>query len=189
MGETKRRLYVDRGGFWTEAAVLFMLLAMVFRVIGSIGRWDDRSYLITMVALPVFGGLLFVLSLLCFGKRAFWTSVIPVVIGVVYFVFQIMEVEDNLLKVGMISFCVVVSVLYAMTFSHPGLKWVLALVLLGLLSYHIGVKDIPVLLDTEHPVSFVDGMQEMSLLGILLSLLNTSLAMRMPRKSAEEKAE
>ena len=121
MEETKRKLYVERSGFWTEASMLFMILAMVFRVIGSIGRWGDRNYLITLVVLPVSCGLLFVLCLLFFGKRAFWTSVIPVVIGVVFFVFEIMTVEDNLVKVCLISICVVVAVLYAMAFSHPGL--------------------------------------------------------------------
>ncbi|MBR3474353.1 MAG: hypothetical protein IKH34_04740 [Oscillospiraceae bacterium] len=188
MEETKRRLYVEPSGFWTEAAVLFMILAMVFRAIGSIGRWDDMNYLITLVALPVFCGLLFLLSLLCFGKRAFWTSVIPVVIGVVFFIFQIMAVEDNLVKVGLISLCVVIAVLYAMTFSHPALKWLLALVLLGVFGYLLGMKDLPKLLDPNVPVDFLEGMQEMSVLGILLSLLCTSLAMKMSRKTQEEPA-
>ena len=186
MEETKRKLYVERTGFWTEAAMLFMVLAMVFRVIGSIGRWDDMNYLITLVALPVFCGLLFLLCLLCFGKRAFWTSVVPVVVGVVFFIFQIMTVEDNLLKVGLISLCVVIVVLYAMTFSHPALKWLLALVLLGVFGYLVGVKDLPKLLDPEQQVGFVEGMQEMSVLGILLSLLCVSLAMRVTGKAPEE---
>ena len=182
MKETKRRLYVEKDGFWTEASMLLMGLAMVFLLIGSIGRWEDLHYLITMVALPVCSGLLFLLCLLLFGKRAFWTTVIPVVAGVVYFVFRIMDMENELIKVGFIAFYVVIVVLYAMVFSHGKLKWLLAAVLLGIFAYRIGVKDLPVLMDRENPVSFLAGMDEMSVLGILLSLLFLSFAMKTPKK-------
>ena len=51
MEETKKKLYVEPDGFWTEASILFMALAIVFRLIGSIGRWDELPYLVTLVAL------------------------------------------------------------------------------------------------------------------------------------------
>lgn len=178
MNETRKKLYVDQEGFCTEASMLLMVLAVVFRVIGSIGRWGDMNYLLTQVGLPVFCGLLFVLFLLLFGKRAFWTSVIPVVLGAVFFIFRIMEVENNLQKVGCIVLYMVIVVLYAMCFSHKNLKWLLAGVLFAAFAYHVGVEDVPVLLDLEHPVSFVDGMQEMSVLAIMLSLMFACLAMR-----------
>lgn len=189
MEETKRRLYVEPDGFWTEAAILFMVLAIVFRLIGSIGRWDDLHYLVTMVALPIFSGLLFLLCLLFFSKRAFWTTVIPVVFGVVFFAFLAMQAENEWVKIGSIAAYVVIVVLYTMAFSHPRLKWALAAALLLIFAGHVALKDLPVLMDLEHPVSFVEGMQEMSLLGIVLSLLCVSLAMKMPAKAAAEPAE
>lgn len=189
MEESKKKLYVEPDGFWTEAAILFMVLAIVFRLIGSIGRWDDLHYLITLVALPIFSGLLFLLCLLFFSKRAFWTTVIPVVFGVVFFIFLAMKVENEMVKVGSIAAYVVIVVLYTMAFSHPKLKWVLALALLLIFVGHVVLKDLPVLMDLEHPVSFVDGMQEMSLLGIILSLLSVSLAMKMSSKPAAKPAE
>ena len=189
MEESKKKLYVEPDGFWTEAAILFMVLAIVFRLIGSIGRWDDLHYLITLVALPIFSGLLFLLCLLFFSKRAFWTTVIPVVFGVVFFIFLAMKVENEMVKVGSIAAYVVIVVLYTMAFSHPKLKWVLALALLLIFAGHVVLKDLPVLMDLEHPVSFVDGMQEMSLLGIILSLLSVSLAMKMSSKPAAKPAE
>ena len=181
MEETKRKLYVEPDGFCTEASILFMVLAVIFRLVGSIGRWDDLHYLITMVALPIFSGLLFLLCLLFFSRRAFWTTVIPVVFGVVFFIFRIMGVEDEWQKVGCIALYVVIAVLYAMSFSHPRLKWALALILLGAFAWHVA-EDLPGLMDLEHPVSFVDGMQELSILGIILSLLSVSLAMKMPAR-------
>ncbi len=186
MEGTKRRLYAEPSGFWTEAAILFTALAIVFRLIGSIGRWNDMHYLITMVALPIFSGLLFMLCLLMFSKKAFWTTVIPVVLGVAFFIFVAMTEENELLKVGYIVLYVVIVVFYTMTFSHPKLKWVLALILLLVFAYHVVLKDLPVLMDLEHPVSFVDGVQEMSVLGIILAMLSVSLAMKMPKKPAEE---
>lgn len=186
MNETKRRLYVERDGFWTEASMLFMALAIVFRLIGSIGRWEDTHYLITQVALPVFSGLLFLLCLLLAGQKAFWTTVIPVVLGVVFFIFRIMGVENEWQMVACIALYVVIAVLYALTFSHLGLKWVLAAILALAFLYHVVIEDVPVLMDLENPVSFVDGMQEMSVLGIILSLLCVSLAMKFPAKPARE---
>lgn len=189
MEEKKRRLYVEPDGFCTEAAILFMVLAVVFRMIGSIGRWDDMHYLITQVALPVFSGLLMILCLLLFAKRAFWTTVIPVVCGVAFFIFRILEVENEWQMVGCIVLYVVIVVLYTMTFSHPKLKWVLALVLLAAFAFHVW-QDMESLLDVtrEQPVGFLEGMQELSILGIMLSLLSLSLAMKMP-KAAPTKAE
>ena len=189
MEEKKRRLYVEPDGFCTEAAILFMVLAVVFRMIGSIGRWDDMHYLITQVALPVFSGLLMILCLLLFAKRAFWTTVIPVVCGVAFFIFRILEVENEWQMVGCIVLYVVIVVLYTMTFSHPKLKWLLALVLLAAFSFHVW-QDMQSLLDgtREQPVGFLEGMQELSILGIMLSLLSLSLAMKMP-KAAPAKAE
>ena len=185
MEETKRRLYVERDGFFTEASMLFMALAIVFRLIGSLGRWSELQYMVTQVALPVFSGLLFVVFLLAFSRRAFWTTVIPVVIGVVFFIFRIMEVENEWQKVGCISLYVVIAVFYAMAFSHKSLKWVLAAILGAAFLYHVVILDVPVLMNLEKPVLFVDGMQELSVLAIMLSLLCVSLAMKMPAKPAK----
>ena len=185
MDENKRRLYVEKNGFWTEAAMLLIGLAVVFRLIGSVGRWEDARYLFTQETLPAFSGLLFLLCLLFLGKKAFWTTVIPVVLGVVFFIFRIMGVENEWQMVGCIALYVVLAVLYAMAFSIPKLKWALAGILALAFLYHV-IEDIPELMNLENPVSFVDGMQEMSVLGIMLSLLCVSLAMKYPSKAAAQ---
>ncbi len=182
MSESKERLYVERDGFCAEASMLLMALAVVFRLIGSIGRWDDMHYLLTQVALPVFSGLLFLLCLLLFSRRAFWTTVVPVVLGAVFFIFRIMSVENEWQIVGCIVLYVAIVVIFALCFYRKNLKWALAAILLLAFAYHVAIEDLPVLMDLEHPVSFVDGMQEMSLLGIILSLLSVSLAMKMSSK-------
>lgn len=189
MEGTKKKLYVERDGFWTEAAMVFLALAMIFILIGSIGRWDDSRFLSTRVALPIFCGLLLVLCLLLFGKRAFWTTVVPVAMGVVFFVFRAMNMENEWLRGCWIIVYLVIMVLYAMVFSYPKLKWALALVLLAVFAYHIGVQDLPRLMDLENPVSFVDGMEEMSVLGIILAMLFLSFAMKSGPKPVKGKPE
>ena len=189
MEETKKKLYVERDGFCTEASMLFMILAMLFRLIGSIGRWGDLQYLITQVALPVFSGLLFVLLLMTAGKKAFWTTMVPVVLGVTFFIFRIMSVEGELQKVLCIVLYVVIVVLYAMCFSQHKIKWVLALVLTLAFLYHVGIEDVPLLLNKKQTVLFVEGMQEMSVLAIILSLLFVSLAMRSAPKPVKKPKE
>ena len=189
MEESKKKLYVDRDGFCAEASMLFMMLAMVFRLIGSIGRWGEPLYLISQVALPMIGGLLFLLFVLIAGKKAFWATVIPVLLGVAYFVFQAMEVENELLRVGYIFFYLVIVVLYALTFSQHWMKWLLAAILAAAFLFHVAVLDVPVLMDTEKPVLFLDGMQEMSVLAVILSMLFITLAMRTVEKPVKKKAE
>ena len=189
MEGNKKKLYVERDGFWTEAAMVFLALAMIFILIGSIGRWDDSRFLSTRVALPIFCGLLLVLCLLLFGKRAFWTTVVPVAMGVVFFVFRAMNMENEWLRGCWIIVYLVIMVLYAMVFSYPKLKWALALVLLAVFAYHIGVQDLPRLMDLENPVSFVDGMEEMSVLGIILAMLFLSFAMKSGPKPVKGKPE
>lgn len=188
MEETKKKLFVERDGFLTEAAMLLTALAMVLRLIGSIGRWDNQQYMTTQVALPIFCGLLFLLCLLLFGKRAFWTTVVPVAIGVVFFIFRAMNLENEWIRGCWIIVYLVIMVLYAMVFSYPGLKWVLALALLAVFAYHIGVQDLPKLMDLENPVTFVEGMEEMSVLGIILAMLCVTLAMKAAPKAKAEAA-
>ena len=188
MEETKKKLFVERDGFWTETAMLLIALSTVFRLIGSIGRWHDMQYLTTQVALPILCGLLLILCLLLFGKRAFWTTVVPVAVGVVFFIFRAMNMENEWLRGCWIIVYLVIMVLYAMVFSYPKLKWALALVLLAVFAYHIGLMDLPKLMDLENPVSFVDGMEEMSVLGTILAMLSLSFAMKAAPKAAKGKA-
>ena len=68
MIETKIKYYVEKNSFWTSAALIFMLLAIIFRGVGCWGLWDDREFLITQIILPIASGLLFILLLAFLGK-------------------------------------------------------------------------------------------------------------------------
>ena len=65
-------------------------------------------------------------------------------------------------------------------------KWLLVPLFLFPFCYHVGVEDIARLRDTVNPVTFAEGMQEMSVLCIMLSLLFTALAMKKLVKEPKE---
>ena len=192
MKETRIKFYVERSGFWTEASLIFMALAIVFRVIGCWGLWNDRYFLLTQIILPIVSGLVFILLLALLGKHALWTTFLPVLGGVAFFVLKALTFENTTQMLLCLLLYAVVAIVYCGTvFTLIRTKWLLVPLFLLPFLYHVGVEDIARLRDTVNPVTFTDGMQEMSVLCIMLALLFTSLAMKkMVKKSkkAEEAA-
>lgn len=179
MLETKIKYYVEKDSFWTSAALIFMVLAIVFRGIGCWGLWDDRYFLITQIILPIASGLLFILLLALLGKHALWTTFLPVLGGVAFFVLKALNFEDATHMLLCLLLYAAVAISYCGTvFTLIRTKWLLVPLFLLPFCYHVGVEDIARLRDTVNPVTFAEGMQEMSVLCIMLSLLFTSLAMK-----------
>jgi len=190
MKNEKFKFYVERTGFWTEAALIFMTLAIVFRVIGCWGLWDDRYFLMTQILLPIVSGLLFILLLALLGKHALWTTFLPVLGGVAFFVLKALTFENTTQMLLCLLLYAAVAVLYCGTvFTLIRTKWLLVPLFLLPFLYHVGVEDIARLRDTVNPVTFTAGMQEMSVLCIMLSLLFTSLAMKKLVKKAKKAEE
>lgn len=173
------KFYVERQGSWTQAAVILMLLSAAFRLIGCWGLWGDPSFAATQIALPLCCNVLFILTLLLLGKHLFWATSLPVLLGVVFFIIRSFGFESWLHMVLCIMLYLLVAVLYTATaFGVVRSKWPLV-PLFGLpLLYHLFVEDLAALRDTETPLSFSAGMQEMSVLCVLLALLCTAFAMK-----------
>lgn len=187
MKQEKRKVYVEKDGFWTEASLLMMGLALVFRLLSSIGHWNEQDYLVMQLALPAASALLFIAFTLLLGRRAFWTTAIPVLFGVVYFIYQSMSVESDLEKILYILLYVVVAVMYfGLTVSRSPFNWILAAVFGLFFLYRVAVRDVPALLVPENDVGFLDGMREMSELALLLSLFSMSLAAKRPKPAEPE---
>ena len=188
MTKEKVKFSVERGSFGVQAMVILLSLSVVFRVIGCWGLWTDRNYLVFQICLPILSALLMILFVWFFGRRALWLTVIPVFLGVVFFIIKSLGFESQLHTVLCILLYIVVLVLYSCTvFGIVKTKWFLVS-LFGLpFLYHIFVEDLAALRDTANPVSFADGMQEMGVLCILLGLLFLSLSMK--KTVVEEEAE
>ena len=86
MTRERVKFSVDRDSFGVEAMVILLSLSIVFRIIGCWGLWTDRNYLAFQISLPILSALLMILFVWFFGKRALWITVIPVFLGVVFFV-------------------------------------------------------------------------------------------------------
>lgn len=186
MKSTKKRanFFIDKDSGLIHAAVIFMALSAVFRLVGCWGLWDDSFFAATQIALPLVCNLLFIVCLLLFGKRAFWTTAIPALLGVAFFIIKSFGFESVLHTVLCILLYILVAVLYTGTaFGFIRTKWLLV-PLFGLpFIYHIFVEDAAALRSST--VSFAAGVQEISVLCIMLSLLFTALAMK-KHKNIEE---
>ena len=195
MNESGRvRFYLDKTGFFAESAVILLAMAIIFRVIGCIGMWSNRVDAIMLVLLPVLCCLLLILCIVLLGKKGFFLSFIPVLLGVVFFVFKSLSFESWMHTVLCVILYVVVAVIYTATvigWIHT--KWLLP-VLFGLpFIYHVAVEDIPALIKTPESVTFAAGMKEMSVLCIMAALfcIGMGLKKRPPKqkKSRKEAAE
>lgn len=180
------KYYVERQSAWIQAAVIIMLLSAAFRLIGCWGLWGDSFFAATQIALPLVGNVLFILCLMLLGKRFFALTSLPVLLGVVFFIVKSFSFDSWIHTVLCILLYLLVAVLYTATaFGFLRTKWLLV-PLFGLpFLYHIFVEDLAALRGGE--LSFADGMQEMSVLCVMLALLCTAFAMKkkVPEKPAE----
>ena len=179
MTRKKVKFSVEPNSFGAQAMMILIALSIVFRIIGCWGLWEDRNYLAFQICLPILSALLMILFVWLLGRRALWITVIPVFIGVVFFIIKSLSFESQLHTVLCILLYIVVLVVYFCTvFGIFKTKWFLV-PLFGLpLLYHIFVEDLAALRDTANPVSFAAGMQEMGVLCIMMGLLFLSLSMK-----------
>ena len=175
----KVKFYIDKSGFFAEGAMILLVLSAIFRVIGCWGMWTNRVTAIMMILLPVCCCLLLVLCILLFGKKGFFLSCIPVLLGVVFFVFKSLSFDSWVHTVLCILLYMVVAVVYTGTvFGWIRTKWLLP-PLFGLpFLYHVIVEDLPALSNTAQPVTFAAGMQEMSVLCIMAALFCIGMGLK-----------
>ncbi len=175
----KVKFSVERTSIGVHAMIILMALSAAFRIIGCWGMWTDRNFLVFQICLPILSALLMILLAWLFGRRALWMTVIPVFLGVVFFIVKSLGFESQLHTVLCILLYIVILGVYCCTvFGILKTKWFLV-PLFGLpFLYHVFVEDLAALRDTANPVSFAAGMQEMSVLCIMLGLLFLSLSMK-----------
>ena len=82
-GNGRVRYYIDSKSIWGQGAVMLMLIAVVFRIIGCWGMWSEASFAWTQIVLPIACNVLFALCVCLFGKKGFFVSALPVLLGVV----------------------------------------------------------------------------------------------------------
>ncbi len=179
MKKDRVKFYVEKQSKLIQSAVVLMLLSAVFRLLGCWGKFDDSFFAVTQIALPLSCNLLFILVLMTMGKRFFNFTAVPVVLGVLFFIIKAIGLGNWIHMLLTILVCIVVALLYCATvFGVVTTKWPLIPLFALPFVYQVCVVDLAKLQDTVNPMSFAEGMQEMSVLCIMLSLLCTSLAMK-----------
>ena len=173
------KFYTERNSFGVQAMIILMALSIAFRLIGCWGLWNDRSFALAQIALPIGSALLLMVFVWLFGRRALWMTFVPVILGAVFFIIKSLGFESTVHTVLCILLYAAVIALYSGTvFGLIQTKWILV-ALFGLpFLYHIFIEDLPALGDTVNPVSFSGGMQEMSVLCIMLGLFCLSISMK-----------
>ena len=175
----KTRFYLDKTGFFAESAMIFLVLAAVFRFFGCWGMWENRGEYVMLTLLPIFCCLLMTLCIIFFGRRCFFLSVIPVMLGVVFFVWKALYYPSWVNTVICVLFDLAVAVIYTGTvFGWIPTKWLLVPMFALPFLYRVSVIDIPALSNKAEPVLFSDGMQELSILGILAGMFCVAMALR-----------
>ena len=175
----KTRFYLDKTGFFAESAMIFLVLAAVFRFFGCWGMWENKGEYVMLTLLPIFCCLLMTLCIILFGRRCFFLSVIPVMLGVVFFVWKALYYPSWVNTVICVLFDLAVAVIYTGTvFGWIPTKWLLVPMFALPFLYRVSVIDIPALSNKAEPVLFSDGMQELSILGILAGMFCVAMALR-----------
>ena len=174
----KVRFYIDKTGFFAESAMILFLLSAIFRFIGCWGLWSDRVNFIMLFLLPLCCCVLMTLAILLFGKKGFFLSFIPVLLGVVFFVYQALSFDSWVRTVLCVLLYLVIALVYTATvFGWIRTKWLLP-PLFGLpFLYQIVMEDIPALSNASRPVTFAAGMQEMGVLCIIAAMFCVSMGL------------
>jgi len=176
----KIKFWIDKTGFFAECSMIFLILAAAFRFFGCWGMWTDRVNYIMLTLLPIVCCVLLTLCVLFLGKKGFFLSFIPVLLGVVFFVYKALSTFNSWVPLVLsVLLYMVAAVLYTATvFGWIPTKWLLPPVFGLPFLYRLIMRDIPALSNLENPVTFAAGMQEMSILGMLAALFCIGMGLK-----------
>ena len=183
----RARFYLERSSAWAQICIIFMLLSAIFRLFGVWGLWEDEFFRATQILLPLCCNILFALCVFLFGRRGFFLSVIPVLMGVAFFVIKSFGFDSWIHTVLCILLYLAVAVIYSGTvLGYIRTKWLLP-PLFGLpFLYHIFVEDLAKLRDAADPMTLSQGLQELSVLCVMVSLFCVGMGLK--KRGGEPKA-
>lgn len=173
------RFYLERDSIWAQLAIIFMLVSAICRLIGVWGMWGDVFFRNTQILLPLCCNVLFALCVFFLGRRVFFLSSVPVLLGVAFFVIKSFGFGNWVHTALCILLYLAVAVIYTGTvFGLIRTKWLLP-PLFGLpFLYHVCIEDVAKLNDTANPMTFAYGMQELSVLCVMISLFCVGMGLK-----------
>lgn len=186
----RARFYLERSSAWAQVCIIFMLLSAIFRLFGVWGMWEDEFFRNTQILLPLCFNLLYALFVFLFGKRGFFMSIIPALMGVAFFIIKALGFDSWLHTVLCIILYLAGAVIYSGTvLGFIRTKWLLPL-LAGLpFLYHIFIEDLARLRDTVNPMTLSEGLQELSVLCIMAALFCVGMGLKKRGEGTGDTAE
>ena len=178
------KFQIQKESLFIKIAVILMAVSAGLRLIGCWGLWDNAFYTTTQIVLPICCNALFILSLLLSGKKYFALSSIPVILGAVFFIIKATEFVWWKMLISIIAYLATAFLYSATAFGIVKTKWPLVPVFGIPLIVHL-VYDFGRLGDTVNPVTLSDGLQEISVICILLAMLCTAVAIKKPKTELE----
>lgn len=179
MKKNNAKYFIDNDSLFSHGAVIFLVLSCVFCLLGSLGGWDDRFFIISQALLPAASTLVLVVFMKLFGRRLFWMTCFPVVLGLAFFVIKALTYGNILYSGISIAMSVLAVFLYtAVSFGWIRKKWPLIPIFILGFFFHIFVRDFNTLRNPDAAVSFSGLMQEISMLFMILAMLFISFAMK-----------
>ena len=175
----RARFYLERSSVWAQLCIIFMLLSAIFRLFGVWGLWEYDFFRTTQILLPLCCNLLFALCVFVFGNRGFFVSIIPVLLGVAFFIIKSFGFASWIHTVLCIILYLAVAVIYTGTvLGFIRTKWLLP-PLFGLpFLYHIFIEDLARLRDTVNPMTASEGLQELSVLCVMAALFCVGMGLK-----------
>lgn len=184
----KTKFWIDRYSFFAGASITCMIFAVIYRLLGSIPNYADRNFIVFELAVPVACALLYIICIVFFGKKGFWLSFIPILIGCVYLIFKSFSLENNILIIACVFATLAVAVLYTSTvFGAINTKWIIVFVIIVPLIVNIVLRDWPVIYGIR-TAGFHSVMLEMSILFIGFGFLFGALGLRKIVSAEKEKS-
>ena len=192
MKNMNTRMTIDRKKFWGKTAVILLLLSAVLKGVAAIlARAMLKGDLFATVEfiLPAVACLLYVLTIVLFGRKGFLLSTAPFIAGVLGFIMRQFS-YDNLLQeqwplrhvfLSVLVYLVVLAVYSATVSGGLRTKWILAPLFLLVLVYHTGMEVYPVFASRTH-VELSGIFAEASIYALLLGLLAGSVGLSRIRK-------
>ena len=182
MSKKRIKFFVDSEGLFTHGAIIFMVLAAIFTLLGSLGQSADRFFMLTGLVLPLICEVLFTLCIALFGRKTMLLTALPTVLFAVFFIIRAFSFASAVFIVIFTVLYLAVAVLFTATvFGWIRNKWILAAFIFLTLAFNVAVRDYPALSAVTVTVTFPALMQEIAVLFILMGLLFSALALKSRR--------
>lgn len=173
------RFYIDGSGFFGRGAAVLLGVSVIFRLLGSFNLWSNKVYAAAQLILPAAACVLYILCLLLLGKKLFAASILPFSLAAVFFIVRATYFDNRLTMIISILAAVFALVLYAFTvIGSIRTKWLLPPVLALIFLYKVVMVDFPALCDVQNPLSFSDGIQELSSLCMILAMIFAGVGLK-----------